>query len=106
MGGKAVSNDNLYSSDFNNDQDLSEADTRAKFIDPMLKEAGWKENQIKREYQVSKGKIIKKNGKEKRKKAQYADYLLVYNDYPVAVIEAKKAKKSKDAGLDLSLIHI
>jgi len=40
MGGKAVSNDNLYSSDFNNDQDLSEADTRAKFIDPMLKEAG------------------------------------------------------------------
>jgi type I restriction enzyme R subunit len=100
MGGKEVSNDNLYSSDFNNDQDLSEADTRAKFIDPMLKKAGWKENQIKREYQVSKGKIIKKNGKEKRKKAQYADYLLVYNDYPVAVIEAKKAKKSKDAGLD------
>ncbi len=28
------------------------------------------------------------------KKAQYADYLLVYNDYPIVVIEAKKSKNS------------
>jgi predicted type IV restriction endonuclease len=54
----------------------SEADTRVKVIDRILKEVlGWKENQISREDKVSAG---------------FVDYKLSALDKPTLVIEAKR----------------
>jgi len=78
---------------------LNEADTRAKLIDPKLKESGWTEHLINREYPISDGKIIKIGNVEKRGKALSADYLLRYTNYPVAVIEAKSEDHPPDAGM-------
>jgi len=38
--------------------DYSEPDTRTKFIDPKLHEAGWDEGKIRREYTIAIGRIL------------------------------------------------
>ena len=52
---------------------LSEADTRAKLIDPKLYQKGWTEEHIKRE--ETAGTILVINGKGKRRKGT-TDYTL------------------------------
>ena len=52
---------------------LSEADVKAKYIDPSLKKAGWNEmTQIRREVSFTDGRIIvkKKGATRKREKLQ------------------------------------
>ena len=71
---------------------MNEAETRAELIDPALKEAGWgvvAESRVLRERfcQISKGRL---QGGGKRGAAEIADYILVYKNTKVAVIEAKK----------------
>lgn len=78
---------------------LNEADTRAKLIDPKLIESGWTEDLINREYPISDGKITKIGNIEKRGKPLSADYLLRYNNYPIAVVEAKSEDHPPDAGV-------
>lgn len=53
--------------------DYSEADTRAKLIDPALYARGWKEHNISRE--VNAGGIYQVRGRWKRDQ-KFADYLL------------------------------
>lgn len=65
----------------------TESDTRAQHIDPALASAGWKEHFIRREYQISAGRIL---GAGKRSEPSIADYVLEYKSKRVAVIEAKK----------------
>lgn len=66
---------------------LNEADTRAKLIDPKLKEAGWVETQIQREYPITKGRIFLIGDEPQRKERKKADYLLRYSDsFPLAVL--------------------
>jgi type I restriction enzyme R subunit len=81
---------------------LNEADTRAKLIDPKLKEAGWTEDNIEREKPVTKGKIINENGV--RLSPKKIDYVLYYPDIytgiPIAVIEAKEESKSHLEGME------
>ncbi len=75
---------------------LTEADTRAKFIDPALKESGWeydgastvsREVRVRREFQITDGRIL---GGGKRGKLKIADYLLEYKGVRLAVVEAKR----------------
>lgn len=66
---------------------LNEADTRAQHIDPALASSGWEPNLIRREYQITAGRIL---GGGKRSEPSIADYLLEYNGKRLAVIEAKK----------------
>ncbi len=70
-------------------QNLNEAETRAEFIDPALAEAGWGKvggSRIKREV-ITLGRLT---GAGKRGKQDIADYVLVYRDQKLAVIEAKR----------------
>jgi type I restriction enzyme R subunit len=53
---------------------LSEADTRAKLIDPALHSRGWKEDLIRREDTSQGIDII--DGKPKRRQRGRTDYLL------------------------------
>ncbi|KUK16701.1 MAG: Type III restriction enzyme, res subunit [Thermococcus sibiricus] len=79
----------------------SEADTRAKLIDPKLHDAGWNENRIKREYVISLGRILNNDGS--RTSPKRADYVLFYPDiqgHIIAVVEAKKASEDPYKGLE------
>ena len=67
---------------------MNETDTRAEFIDPQLKEAGWGigEARIQREYYINAGEI--KVGGIRASKLK-ADYVLSYRNRKLAVVEAK-----------------
>ncbi|KLI18032.1 EcoAI/FtnUII family type I restriction enzme subunit R [Brachyspira hyodysenteriae] len=67
----------------------TEADTRANIIDPMLREIGWidsKEVKVFREFPINQGRI---NPDGTRAAPLKADYVLVYKNIKLAVIEAK-----------------
>lgn len=66
---------------------ISESDTRSKYIDPKLKESSWEENHIIREYSFTTWRIWLWG---KRWKQKYADYVLTYKWVKLAIIEAKK----------------
>lgn len=68
---------------------MNEAETRAEHIDPALKAAGWgivEGSKILREYRITPGRI---EGNGRRGKGLSADYVLVYRNHKIAVIEAK-----------------
>jgi type I site-specific restriction endonuclease len=68
---------------------MNEAETRAELIDPALKAAGWgvvEGSRILREYRITAGRI---EGHGRRGKADIADYVLVYRNTKLGVVEAK-----------------
>jgi len=68
---------------------MNEAETRAEYIDPKLKEAGWGEvdgSKVLREFRITDGKI---QAGGVRNKPEIADYVLVYKNKKIGVIEAK-----------------
>ncbi len=68
---------------------MNEAETRAEHIDPALAAAGWgtlDESRIRREYPITLGRL---EGHGRRGKPLSADYVLVYRNTKLAVIEAK-----------------
>jgi type I restriction enzyme R subunit len=68
---------------------VNETQTRAELIDPALRDAGWGKvegSRINREV-IAPGRLI---GGGKRAKPKVADYVLIYRNHKLAVIEAKK----------------
>ena len=68
---------------------MNEAETRAELIDPKIKEAGWGDVEgsvVRREFKITNGEI-KAGGI--RASFDKADYILVYKNRKIAVIEAK-----------------
>ena len=68
---------------------MNEAETRAEHFDPALKAAGWgvvEGSRILREYPITPGRI---EGCGRRGKPLTADYVLVYRNRKLAVVEAK-----------------
>jgi len=68
---------------------MNEAETRAEYIDPKLKQAGWGEfegSKVLREFRITDGKILTGG---KRNKPEIADYILVYKNRKIGVVEAK-----------------
>jgi len=68
----------------------SEADTRAKRIDPVLKAAGWDviETAFTRREEIAPGRILSGG---RRATPMQCDYVLRYKGQKIAVIEAKRA---------------
>ena len=78
---------------------MNEAETRAEYIDPALKAAGWgvvEDSRIRREYPITLGRI---EGNGKRGKALTADYVLEYRNTKLAVVEAKAWDKPLTEGV-------
>ena len=75
---------------------LTESDTRAQYIDPALARSGWEGHLVRREFQITAGRII---GAGKRAEPSIADYLLEYKGKRLAVIEAKKWDLSHSEGV-------
>ena len=69
---------------------MNEAETRAEHIDPALKAAGWgvvEGSRILREFPITLGRL---QGGGIRSKPEIADYMLVYRNRKLAVVEAKR----------------
>jgi type I restriction enzyme R subunit len=76
----------------------TEADTRANRIDPVLAKAGWgtvEGSKVRREV-ICPGRIMAGG---KRGASLSADYVLIYRDQKLAVIEAKRAGLGHTSGL-------
>lgn len=88
-----------------NKKDLSETDICMKFITPALIKAGWNEfTQMRREYSITKGRIIAQGRTCKREKSLRADYVLFYKpNKPIAIIEAKDNNHSIGDGMQQAL---
>ncbi len=77
---------------------MNEAETRAELIDPQLRASGWgvlEGSRILRERHITAGKI-QAGG---RGKPLIADYILVYKNRQVAVIEAKSNQHTVGEGV-------
>ena len=68
---------------------MNEAETRAEHIDPALHAAGWgivEGSRIRREYPITPGRL---EGFGWRGKSLSADYVLIYRNTKLAIVEAK-----------------
>ncbi|MBV8096932.1 MAG: hypothetical protein JO110_27555 [Acetobacteraceae bacterium] len=68
---------------------MNEAETRAELIDPALKAAGWglvEASRVRRE-EITLGRL---QGAGKRAAKDISDYVLIYRNHKLAVIEAKR----------------
>ncbi|MCA1856427.1 DEAD/DEAH box helicase family protein [Massilia oculi] len=78
---------------------MNEAETRAEHIDPALKAAGWgvvEGSRILREHSITLGRL---QGGGKRAKGDIADYVLVYRNTKIGVVEAKAWDKPYTEGV-------
>ncbi len=81
---------------------MTESDTRAEYIDPMLIASAWGHNltsgsQILREHYFTDGRMLSGGKRGKRK---FADYILAYKNQKLAIIEAKSFDKEPTEGLE------
>ncbi|GAB3518439.1 type I restriction endonuclease subunit R [Emticicia fontis] len=81
---------------------LSERDICTKYITPAIEKAGW-DKHIHYLEEVTAGKIIVKGPLATRAANKRADYILYYNDIPVAVIEAKDNNHAVGAGMQQAM---
>ena len=78
---------------------MNEADTRAEHIDPALKDAGWgvvEGSKILRGYCIAPGRI---EGHGRRGNSLFCDYVLMYRNRKLGVIEAKAWDKPLTEGV-------
>ena len=78
---------------------MNESETRAELIDPALRAAGWggvAGSRILREFKITQGRLI---GAGRRTDPDTADYILVYQNRKLAVIEAKREELSESEGV-------
>ncbi|MEB3168039.1 MAG: hypothetical protein VKK97_04825 [Synechococcaceae cyanobacterium] len=69
---------------------MTEAETRAELIDPLLVAAGWgvmEASRVRREFAITPGRI---EGGGRRGKPLTADYVLTYRNTQLAVVEEAK----------------
>lgn len=78
---------------------MNESETRAELIDPLLRDAGWgvvDGSHVRREYSITDGRL---EGAGRRGKKLSADYVLVYRNQRIGVIEAKAKDVDATVGL-------
>jgi len=77
---------------------MNEAETRAELIDPALADAGWgkvDQSRIGREV-IAPGRLV---GSGKRGRSDIADYVLLYRNQKLAVLEAKRVSLPDTEGI-------
>ena len=84
---------------------MNEAETRAEHIDPALKAAGWgvvEGSRVLREHGITLGRLQPGSagaGQGRRARAEIADYVLVYRNTKLAVVEAKAWAQAHTEGV-------
>jgi len=78
---------------------MNESETRAEHIDPQLAAAGWgvvEGSRVRREYRITEGRL---QGAGQRSKPEITDYVLIYRNHKLAVVEAKRLGLPHTEGL-------
>ncbi|MEY4761661.1 MAG: hypothetical protein RLZZ200_1517 [Pseudomonadota bacterium] len=78
---------------------MNETETRSQFINPALKAAGWgvlEGSRVLEEHRITQGRLL---GGGQRSRADIADYVLVYRNTKLAVVEAKAWAKPYTEGV-------
>ena len=78
---------------------MNESETRAEHVDPALKAAGWgvvEGSSVRREFRITEGRL---QGGGARAKPEIADYVLIYRNTKLAVVEAKAWDKPHTEGV-------
>jgi type I restriction enzyme, R subunit len=87
-----------------NKRELSETDICDRYITPAIEQAGWKRNQIRREFSFTDGQMIVRGRLSTRGERKRADYLLYHQtNQPIAVIEAKDNNHRLGDGMQQAL---
>lgn len=84
---------------------MNEAETRAELIDPALASAGWgtvEGSKVLREFHITPGRI---EADGRRAKPLITDYILVYRNHKLAVIEAKAWDKHLTEGVGMAKVY-
>jgi len=84
---------------------MNEAETRAEWIDPALRESGWVtggEVKVYREFPITRGKL---QSGGRRASALSADYVLEYRGRKLAVVEAKSDEQEVGEGVRQAKIY-
>lgn len=89
----------------NSKRALSETDICDRFITPALHQAGWLRERILREHSFTDGRIIVRGRLVSRGRRRRADYLLIHEGVPLAVIEAKDNTHAMGDGLQQALAY-
>lgn len=86
---------------------LTEAETREKFIDLMLREAGWKVSRTNGAIEPMTACVeVEVEGMPNNQGVGYVDYVLFGPDLkPLALIEAKRTSKSISAGVQQAKLY-
>ena len=83
----------------------NESETRAELIDPVLAAAGWgqvESSRVAREYVIAPGRIL---GAGRPQKKLILDYLMLYRNRKLAVVEAKSEDKPLTEGLGQAKLY-
>ena len=83
----------------------NEAETRAELIDPVLSAAGWgqvENSRVAREYVIAPGRIL---GAGRPQQRLILDYLMLYRNRKLAVVEAKAEDKPLTEGLGQAKLY-
>lgn len=83
----------------------TESQTCREKILPALRSAGWTDDQILEEFQITDGRIVPMGDRHKRDAPLRADYVLEVNGVPVAVVEAKRTKSSVADGIGQARVY-
>ncbi len=88
-----------------NKKSMTEQEIRSNFIRPALVAAGWqgKDVQIREEFYYNDGRMEIQGQTAVRGKRNFMDYLLVYKNVLLAVVEAKDNKHTVGAGMQQAL---
>ena len=83
-------------------QDPLEDETCRRFVLPALTEqAGWRDEQIRRQYPINRGRIRATARRHRQDRPLIADYVLEFSDgLPIAVIEAKRSRRDPADGFE------
>ena len=84
---------------------MNEANTRAELIDPKLSASGWGKvegSKVLREFHITAGRIQTGGIRDK---PMIADYILVYKNRKLAVIEAKSDELEVGEGVGQAKIY-
>ncbi|MCS5699628.1 DEAD/DEAH box helicase family protein [Cyanobium sp. FGCU-52] len=84
---------------------LSETDICDRFITPALRQAGWLKERILREHSFTDGRILVRGRLVSRGRRRRADYLLLHEGVPMAVIEAKDNSHAVGDGMQQALAY-
>ncbi len=77
-----------------------EKDTCRDYVLPLLKAAGWTDDQIDEQFPITAGRVITVGSKHRRGAALRADYVLEFEPgVPIAVVEAKREYAIPGKGL-------